>query len=304
MFLHACGAVGRPLKAVERECRQTASGQAAGSGEAPAPDLHLKLVSTYKAVCPVPGDGNERVVGKNLTTSIFELKGGIRAASFEPNAGASPLGDLNAVFQKAQKAMTKTMQSTCKCVFPIPIASQRKKIEKTLVRSFDSGLFTKYQLPQGNQDHDWVTLVHDFVWFGTRKFDITVGYGHMCLIEARLLFEGELLIAAAPTDAIRGSTAKEKRANLITMDNEELLQLITKSGCVAKVIAGEMFVLPTGFMWILSPTKNAYGLRWTLAADESDTARATRAIQSLFESFPEMMNDSKGYKQFFDYIQS
>ena len=185
------------------------------------------------------------------------------------------------------------MQTTTKCVLPIHVASAQKKIEKTVRKSFDSGLFTKFQLP----NEAWAKDVHSMVWFGGRKHDITVGHGHMCLLEARLICQGEMLVAGFPCDKLDGQTLKDKRNSVITMDPTAFTTAIKDYGFIGRVKPGELFCLPTGFMCAMTYSIDTYGLRWTFSADEADTARAVRTLKGLFDSFPEMMNESKGYIQ-------
>ena len=258
----------------------------------PAPHIFTLLSETFE----------DETINANTTNSIFELKGGMRAQVFKPRTGTDPVAELQPLFKKAKKALAPSLQTKPNCTLAIHSAPQTlKKVKKSLAKALDSSLLTEFPLPDGSTD-DWVNLVHNPFWIGVKQHAMQVGVGHMCCIEARLIFSGTLLVAGIEYDSVPGKDLKEKRKYVLSASIEAYKALIKEHGFIFKAEPHTGFALPTGFIVMMVAQSDVHALRWTVASDQADTARVITGLKNVLQSFPDMGNASQGYQQLLDLL--
>eukprot|EP00928_Gymnodinium_smaydae_P033106 TRINITY_DN23809_c0_g1_i2.p1 TRINITY_DN23809_c0_g1~~TRINITY_DN23809_c0_g1_i2.p1 ORF type:complete len:745 (-),score=137.97 TRINITY_DN23809_c0_g1_i2:185-2365(-) len=241
-------------------------------------------------------------VQDELSTSVFEAKGGHRMAVLEPaQSDLKTKIETHAKVKKAAKAMTTHLLTHSSGVDPITDVSAEKKLFKVLKDNFDPGLFTKMIMPA---DTTWVSKVFPLQYYG---FNPNVVYGnaaHMGLMEFRFCLEGEMIIFGVEYARIPGSTFKDKRSYLLQSNHKQIFDIgKARYSFHHRQVPGQLVVLPTGFFYIYAALeKGCTGIRWSLRGDGQCTNRTQLMLEEMLSSHPELSNPSQGYSQFKDWL--
>jgi hypothetical protein len=176
-----------------------------------------------------------------------------------------------------------------------------KKINKTLKSNYDGNLFSTLPLPES----DWKEKVFTPNFICTAPGFAQCNLPHMALMEARLMIEGEQLILGIPISPDSGRLPlKElrKRIHMATIDS--LKPMLEQGGFCIKQTAGEIVVLPTGFLIVQISLSQVWCLRWSLSSDSACTQRTCMFLDEFLASYPEASMPSTGYQQFSAYLKS
>ena len=123
-------------------------------------------------------------------------------------------------------------------------------------------------------------------------------------MEGRLLLEGTEHIFGIKTDLVPGNSIREKKAFLYTMSSEFLNDALSSSQAFFYILLpGIMFTIPSDYMVCVASATNTKGVRWSLSADDNDSARVKKVLTAVLASFPELRGMDKGYQQFCDFLQ-
>ena len=240
------------------------------------------------------GNADEKV---NCTSSFFEAKSGSRAALLSPNPLTDPLATLlnNAKVRKGLKDMQKHLLTNSTGISKLPDPAVQRKLKKDLSVAFDANMFSQLPLPP---NQDWTAQVFEYQIFGSQDKHISVNFPHMCLMEARVLLEGEEIIVGIPYTNIPGENLKAKRAGLFSMPMDTIADLVSTTGFAFRHDSTQLALLPTGFVIIIASVGGGTaGLRWSVSSDDACVNRTKSQLQVLLESFPELGNASTGYCQ-------
>ncbi len=114
---------------------------------------------------------------------------------------------------------------------------------------------------------------------------------------------GTVSVLGMPYEQVPGDTVAVKRKNIFksSVDN---ITAYKKHGFVMNVEAGELIVIPPGYLVVLavSDTAGSTGLRWSIAGDAQDILRVRASLAAVLSSFPEMRNASTGMQPFHDML--
>ena len=106
---------------------------------------------------------------------------------------------------------------------------------------FDAQCFTMHNLP----DQDWATRVTQPEYLMMTPFSVTVTSTHFCMVEARLLLEGEEILMALQYDKVPGVDFRDKRRYLL---------VVKDGGFIVKNAATDprLCVIPSGFVVVVA----------------------------------------------------
>jgi hypothetical protein len=176
----------------------------------------------------------------------------------------------------------------------------RKKFRKVVKEGFDDGICTQLSLPA----QDWAPKVYSPWYFGYARSYVNVQVPHMGAMEARLLLEGDEIVAGIPFEHCEGATLREKVRSVKDIGFDRLRTLITGSGGFAcHHDTTKLLVVPTGFLLLIA-SPAALGVRWSMAGGDSDADRVKHALGGVLNSYLEMGNASTGYSQWRDWLNS
>ena len=226
------------------------------------------------------------------TPSIFEAKGGLRAATLEIASGAA----FDKIVQApiAKKAIGKVhsalKQGLDACVQAITGGKQVvKRFDELVAGGCTSELRTKSALPRA----EWASRIFEVEAFGTDSAYANANWPNYGMMQALLLISGDFAIMGVKTDRVQGATFAAKRAEVMRMSVEGLKALVADGGFFNRFSGGVdsrgkcLMAVPSGFL-ILTAGSNARMLRWSFVADELDHQRVKASFQGMLDSFGEL----------------
>ncbi|CAK0887740.1 unnamed protein product, partial [Prorocentrum cordatum] len=117
------------------------------------------------------------------------------------------------------------------------------------------------------------------------------------LVDARMLLEGEEVIAGIRANALAGVTAKEKSEQLCALSLESIVKLITEKGFAFHMKPNMMCVIPNGFAVIYlncSTTEVLHGLRWQMHGGKKNVEATLSTLEPMVQSSPELATTDVG----------
>ena len=244
----------------------------------------------------------------NVATSVYEAKTGVRAAVITTQA-AEDLSDTlakNKTIKMHIKKATQTMLSTGNpCVgSPIdPGTPKCKVIMKIIGKALDKVYSTQHVLP----DLPWAHKVAcpELITIDERKSKSTkICSSHFASVEVRLYLEDDDVIMGLPFDKVQGATFREKQLYLRSLSIDAMKTLIgSASGFLMKPQAGELVVMPTGFVYASATIQTTF-VRWMVSSDMDDNRRVMTMLELLTEEFSEFRQPSTGHTQFLEHLQA
>ena len=246
---------------------------------------------------------NEKGEEAKVAGSLFEAKGGMRAALVPPKRGQDPATELqkNAYIKSGLKQLGTVIATSSKwAVWSMRETPKRKKVERILTRAFEPDLFCKLVLPRGIA---WADAVFDPQLYATRSQHISVGLTPFAVMEARLLLSGKEMVCGIPIEKVPGETIKDKRQSLFRSTIDNIKMLIAQGVFFVTYESMRVCTIPTGF-FIITASDSAQGIRWGMSSDEADSQRVALHLKALLSSFPELKNASTGHGQFLEYLQA
>jgi hypothetical protein len=279
---------------LERGMKVQNEGRKEGEDVVRAPSGH-PLFAIMQTICDDMGE-EAKAAG-----SLFEAKGGMRAALVPPKRGQDPATELqkNAYIKSGLKQLGTVVATSSKwAVWSMREAPKRKKVEKILTKAFEPDLFCKLVLPK---DIEWANTVFDPQLYATRSQHVSVGLTPFAVMEARLLLSGKEMVCGIPIEKVPGDTIKDKRQSLFRSTIDNIKMLIAQGGFFVAYESMRVCTIPTGF-FIITASDSAQGIRWGMSSDEADSQRAALHLKALLSSFPELKNASTGHSQFLEYL--
>ena len=239
----------------------------------------------------------------NICNSKFEAKAGIRASFLEFFAPESRKCIIDApVVKKASGRVAKALKGNLEACSDELIAG------KGVLRAFDekvgmglgAELRSKRSLPAG----EWARKVFAFFLYGGSYGATEVAWAPYGMMQAQLVISGTMVIIGLKTDTLPGHTYEEKRNAVSRMTMQNIKDHIDQGGFFCRFEQGVEattgntgILIPTGFL-ILTASRDARVLRWSLTSDEADTARVRDTLRNCVQSFPEFRTPEAGYMQF------
>ena len=227
----------------------------------------------------------------NITESIFEAKGGLRASISKVDT--QDLFEKLLVQPVLKKALGKIHEAvkkgTSACVQAIDGGAQiLKRFDELVQASLGTEIRTKASLPKS----DWARQIFQFEVFGCDECDANVGWPSFGLMQCNLVLSGTVSYIGLRSERVPGATYEEKRANVLRMTVDDIKKLVADGGWHVKFVdsntkSGHSAVIfPTGFM-VITVGSNARVLRWSLVADQADNNRAKITIGHMMSSYAE-----------------
>jgi len=176
-----------------------------------------------------------------------------------------------------------------------------RKVMKEFKKGFDAQLFTAMPLPK----QDWASSVFKPQWFGAQKNFNYSGLSPMCLMEAKLLMSGSMVICGWSLDVMRnlGADLKVKRQAALMANSEQLNAWIAAGkGFATRLQPGDIILIPSGFFFMVSATEDSNGIRWAVSSDEADSCRVRDNLGVLMDSYPALKNPSKGLISLYNFL--
>ena len=239
--------------------------------------------------------------GMTVSSSSFEAKCGLRAALIAPSQGDP--GDTIRGWPKGKasiKRLEQHLKSNMHGLDPINDNPTIKRVLKELGKSFDKMLFSKLCLPE---DQDWTRKVYDPWFYGMNKGYTFMNLNQMCVMDARLLIRGSVIMIGLPLLRNPPMTIREVRHAASTMTVDDLRDCLKfVGGWALEHDNTKLAVIPTGYLVLTVCKEDAIGIRWGMSSDEADTARVVKSLQVLLEEFPEIGNSSTGYSQWKQWV--
>ena len=235
-----------------------------------------------------------------VTGSLFEAKAGVRVSTQLPVVDEDPVGGILSLpmTRTIRKSIDKHLLDNMWGVAPYLDAGKKKKVEKFLKKAYDATLFTSLSLP----DADWAKKVFGMEYFGMKEYFVNIGATPFGCMEARLVLSGEEAMMGVAYEKIPGDDFKHKRNWLWTASVEQLEIAIKDSGFYVVNKPPQLLVVPSGFMTSSFSEGGAFGVRWSLSSDASDTTRVRYMLQQLLSSHPEMRGPSLGFSSFLAFL--
>ena len=227
----------------------------------------------------------------NVTESIFETKGGMRASLLEVSSNEDFEKILcQPVYKRAKKKIDLALKSGVGAAVQ-PFAAGKivlKRFEETVVTLCGHEVRAKTALPRAG----WADLVFEMKAFGCDETHVSCGWTDLGMCSAQLFLEGRCAIMGLRTDRVPGQTLREKRENVLRSDAQTLSTLLADGGWYVRIESGVsvdtgrcLLAVPTGFM-LLQAGDKCRSLRWPFVADQADITRAKSCLQGLMDSFP------------------
>ena len=176
-----------------------------------------------------------------------------------------------------------------------------KRVLGAVRKAFDPMVFSTLPV---NVNSDWGKAVFRPTFMGLKKYFINVNYTPFGCMEARLAVDGsETIIGFMPDDVPPlGDNWKEKREWLQRANIQDIKNMLTTKGWVARHDEKHLLVLPSGYLCV-TISEGCKLIRWSLSSDARDTARVTQALGLLIQHFAELRTPSSGYLGFQRYLQ-
>ncbi len=248
----------------------------------------------------------------NVGASIFETKGGVRAALLGLGSGTDAgafdrLVDLPLV-KRAKANILKQLRNSDTCVVNFETKDSARKVLQKLQSLASPELFTRMLLPRTNDHNHWSFKVYGPQLWGSKTSAVSVGWSRMGLMEAYLILEGDAHMAGIQTDKIPGETFKDRRNipyrstidNIRGFEQDRGFYVAFKDGKTAD--GKSIVVVPSGFMTITSMS-NCRFIKWALSSDDNDLARVKWTLQGMMDSYPELKTDKLGIAAFATYLE-
>ena len=258
-----------------------------------SPRFHLSIVDALHGEdFPQPG------------TSLLEAKCGQRVALLRPKPGVDLVADLNlcAPFRAALKVAQKAFAQEAleQQIVQFNEAPKYKRLLKDLRKFYDGQLFTSLPLPQA----DWAQQLYRVQLFHFGPKFCFAGYNPNCLCEAKAVIAGALFIGCFRVEAVPGKTFRDKRAMLLNASSDQLSVLLKdERSMLCRVPPGQVLVIPSGFLVVITTEKETYGLRWGISADDSDTERVGQNVVYMMQAYPALAQRAGGVtKQWHDFL--
>ena len=250
--------------------------------DAPKHPLWIILMENLKDKCFV-----------NMTDSIFEAKGGLRAAALvATNGNVYDKLVAQPVLKKALRTIDTAIKRGVKsCVAGLVAGSVIvKRFDELVQQTLSPEVRSKCALPKA----PWATKIFEIEAFGSDAADSNALWPNYGMMQCVLVLKGDVVFMGVKSEAIPGQTFHDKRVNLLRMNSEDIGRLLVEAksswlirfddGVTAEGHCGVL--IPSGFC-ILSATSNARCIRWPLVADNADFNRVRSTMQQMLDSFAE-----------------
>ena len=184
-----------------KAARQSAAAAGQSVDQSPAPPINAILASLAA----------DDTCAHNISTSIFEAKGGLRAAFHAPKTGKDPETLLKST--TLWKNSLKNMRTHLRGVGNVCVAKvddqkpKLNKMMKVLKDAFDPTMFSSISMPE----KECVKSIFNPDFFGSSGNHINIGYNPMGFAECRYVFEGKLYVAGFNPTSVPGETLIAKR---------------------------------------------------------------------------------------------
>lgn len=238
----------------------------------------------------------------NISLSVYEAKGGLRAAVSSINSDKQFQAILtHSQVRKCMKTNASGMKTGNSHVSSMITGSalMEKRFRDLMTVSCNSELFSRQSLPRAA----WAPNVFKFDLQSCDDAYVYFGWTHMGLMESWLVLSGDVTFVGIPHDSVAGSTFRDKRSSIHQIPEPELRNLINNGGWMVNFTNGlteggcSVLTIPSGFMTLWGG-KDAHMLRWSLSGDERDLQRVKFTLQSLIDGFPELRSNDTSYPQF------
>ena len=273
-----------------------ASASARGRARAP---VEFQKSHTYVSLFDQYNDASV-----NMTDSIYEAKGGVRAC-YQSMASPRLYENLEKqpILKKSLARVNNALKRGSVSSVLDPLAAGKtviKRFEEQVILATSADCRTKRSLPK----EEWTKKIYEFALHGTASSCLDANWTPFGMVQANIVLSGNICFAGFKTDRIPGTSYEEKRNYILRCTIDQLDERIKDGGFFAKFVDGVsvpegkcMIVIPSGFM-IAACGSDARVLRWSVASDESDFARVRETLRMMFESFAEFRNPDTSYPQY------
>ena len=228
----------------------------------------------------------------NLTDSIFEAKGGLRACVMNVNTGESY--DKVCSQPLLKKAMSKVDAATKKgvsaCVQKFSGGGVIvKRFDELIAQALTPEVRTKAALPKA----DWATDIFSIEAFGSDSADSNVSWPAYGMMQCVFMVSGDAAFMGLRSEKVPGTTFQDKRANALRFTIDDVNRMVADGGWFCRFKDGvttsgqNCLIIPSGFM-VLRAGRNVRCLQWSLVADQADHNRVRNTMQLLLDSFAEL----------------
>ena len=239
---------------------------------------------------------------KNVGSSVFEAKGGMRASITAINSednynkinGHPQLRTLAKAAALAIKRGVEVVSSPFQ-----GSAIAYKRFTTLLSQSVGVDLTSTSVLPKA----DWSKYVYGASIVMCNQNYLNVGWPHMGLMEVRVVLSGDVVFAGIPNDIVPGDSYLQKRQYIYDAGIMEVNAMIVQSGWYIKFNNGQtpegmnVLTIPTGCV-VLWAGKDVKMLRWSLVGDDRDIRRGKAQLQNLHASFSDLKEPNMHYLSF------
>ena len=239
----------------------------------------------------------------NMTTSVFEAKGGVRATALKASTPEAFNQILKAaVVKRGHHRISQALKRGIGCCTDVLRPANRieeKMLESLVVVAFGADLRSQRSLPKAG----WAGRIFAFSLYGSNAYTVEVNWPDFGMMQTHIVLSGDVAFLGLPSEQVPGGTFVEKRANVMRMTVDEVSALAKAGGFYAKFVDGVGddgtcgVVVPSGFL-VVTASNNARTFRWSLVADENDVSRVRHTLRNMLEAFPEFRNPDTCYPQF------
>ncbi len=169
----------------------------------------------------------------NITSSVYEAKGGVRATGLKSSTpeAYNQLGKAAVIKRSLNKVNQALKRGLGSCADTI---SAGKRIEKMLDQlvtvAFGSDTRSQRALPKA----DWAHRVFAFSVYGSGPCTAEVNWPDFGMMQAQIVLAGDVVYAGVPSGRVPGTTFAEKRANVMRMTVDDISRMVNAGGFFMK----------------------------------------------------------------------
>ena len=167
----------------------------------------------------------------NISDSVFETKGGLRASATATSSEKNLANVENhSQVKKGLKMNARAIKNGQEHLAHEIVGSKQlcNRFRELMQTACSPELFSKVPLPKA----EWCTQVYKFEVITCNESFVFDGWGHMGMIECRLILSGACVFAGVPSGCIAGDTFFDKRATVAQMPASELESTIRSRGWI------------------------------------------------------------------------
>jgi hypothetical protein len=152
----------------------------------------------------------------------------------------------------------------------------------------------RVQKPGSKEDTTNHGLIYQMQYVVMKAGFASTGPVPFCVCEGRMVLEGKLMVAGVPFRE-NGGTYSEQLQVLTTASGAELAEKTKSSGFLIVYEAGDVLVVPVGFIVIVKAVTDCRSLRWGLHRRTDDDKHILTFASALVDSYPTLSKTTYGW---------